>query len=400
MNIGWAAVDLDVPIGTPLGGYAARSGPSTGVLDGLQVAAVSVQAGADRWTWLVADLPCVNVDLADAVAAAVPGAVWLSATHTHAGPETGCAPGGAPTPQPWLDAVTAAAADAAARAATAAIPSGVELRRATVRRVGGQRSGARPRRTVPVDVLSVGEAGVIVVLPVHPTVLDAGNRCVSADLAGAVRRAVSARTGGWTVVATGAAGDVSTRPHRREQTPDECARLGELVADAVVRVLREPPLAATGATLRTGASTVALEPKPDAPLPTEALTAALAAARRSGDAVAIRTAWTALQAAELAGGEGRPTEPSCAVAVTRLGPLALVGLGAEPYLALGDGLRAALGPAAVLVGYTGGYVGYLPTRAAFRRPDYEVLRTPVAAGSAERALSHAISLIERIERDQ
>lgn len=412
LSVGWAAVDLDVPAGTPMGGYAARPGPSTGVLDGLQVAAVSVQAGPDRWTWLVADLVCVNADLTAAVAAAVPGAVWLSATHTHAGPETGCDPAGAPTPAPWLAAVTAAAAEAAARAAAAQRPAGIELRRVTVRGVGGQRSGARPRRTVPVDVLSIGSpdglarrgsAGVIVVLPVHPTVLDAENRCVSADLAGAVRRAVAERTGGWAVVATGAAGDVSTRPHRREQTPAECARLGELVADAVVRALEQPPLAAGGAPLRTATAAVALDPKPDAPLPMATLAANLAAARRSADPVAIRTAWTAVQAAELAGAQDRPAERtnlSCAVAVARLGPLALVGLGGEPYLALRGSLLDELGPATVLVGYTNGYVGYLPTGAAFRRPDYEVLRTPVAAGSAERALANAVSMIEQFERTQ
>ncbi|MFC4950454.1 hypothetical protein [Pseudonocardia sp. GCM10023141] len=395
LAVGWAAVELAVPDGSPMGGYAARPGPSTGVLDPLQVAAVSIRAGTDRFVWLVADLPCVNVDLTAAIRDAVPGTVWLSATHTHAGPETGCTPGGTRTPPHWLAAVTAAATDAAARAVAAEAPATVELRRLTLRGVAGQRSGARPRRTVPVDVLSVhapgGEVtGVITVLPVHPTVLDAANRCVSADLAGAVRDGVRERTGAWSVAATGAAGDVSTRPHRREQTPAECTRLGRVAAAAVVRSLRGPAAVTAGAPLRSRTAAVALDPKPATAVPIAALTTALAAAERAGDPVAIRTAATALQAAELARSEPRPADLNCAVAAVRLGSLTLLGLGAEPYLALRDELDGG----AVLVGYTNGYVGYLPTRAAYGRPDYEVLRTPTAAGSAERALAAAVDLLE------
>ncbi|MEJ3653692.1 hypothetical protein WEH80_11975 [Actinomycetes bacterium KLBMP 9759] len=393
VRVGWAAAGLDMPVGTPLGGYAARTGPSTGVLDALEVAAVSVQAGTERLVWIVADLPCVNVDLVEAVRETIPGNIWVSATHTHAGPETGCAPGGATTPARWLEAVVEAAAEAATRAVAAERESTLELRRVRLSGVGGQRSGARPRRRVPVDVLSVQvegrTAGVVAALPVHPTVLDAGNRRVSADLAGATRRALAAALpGAWAVVATGAAGDVSTRPHRKEQTARECARLGALGATTIVAALRRPAdLDVTAGELRVVSSVVALEPKPAEPPPLDELRAALATAQRTGDPVAVRTAFTALQAAELA--EPPPEELSCAVAAATLGPLRLLALGAEPYLELSE--RAA---PAVLLGYTNGYVGYLPTRAAYRRPDYEVLRTPVAAGGAEVALAAAAALIE------
>ncbi|WP_232665740.1 hypothetical protein [Pseudonocardia sp. TRM90224] len=399
--MGFAAVGLDVPAGTPLGGYAARTGPSTGVLDALEVAAVSVQAGTERLIWIVADLPCVNVDLVAAVREIVGvldigGHVWVSATHTHAGPETGCAPGGSVTPEPWLERVTEAATEAATRAVAAERASTVELRRVRLSGVGGQRSGARPRRTVPVDVLSVQvegrTAGVVAVLPVHPTVLDAGNRQVSADLTGATRHALTAALpGAWAVVATGAAGDVSTRPHRKEQTARECARLGALAAATIAGALRRPPdLEVAAGELHVGSSSIALEPKPAEAAPLDELRAALAATERVGDPVAVRTAYTALQAAELAeSAELVPAELSCAVAAASLGPLRLLALGAEPYLELSE--RAA---PAVLLGYTNGYVGYLPTRAAYRRPDYEVLRTPVAAGGAELALAAAADLIE------
>ena len=199
------------------------------------------------------------------------------------------------------------------------------------------------------------------------------------------------------VVATGAAGDVSTRPHRRAQTPEECARLGGLVADTVLRGLAGPPraVAPAGTPVATASVRVPLEPKPPPGSPEliARLEDRLARARRSGSAVAERTAYTALQAAQLAAAApAPPPDPACAVAVAGIGPVSLVALGAEPYLALADRLDGRLDAATVLIGYTNGYLGYLPTRAAYRRSDYEVLRSPVAAGSAEDVLDRAALL--------
>ena len=417
LRVGHGVAPLPVAPGAPLGGYAARPGPATGVLDELEVAAVSLAAGDRRLIWVVSDLPCVNSDLAgavrDAVAAAVPDAdpedVWLSATHTHAAPETGCQPGGAPTPVPWLAAVPRAAATAAAIAVAAEQPSTVEVRREPLDGVGGQRSGADPVRTVPLDILSFPAPdgtlhGTVVILPVHPTVLSADNLLVSADLTGAVRRALAdAVAPAWVMVATGAAGDVSTRPHRREQTPAECDRLGRLVADAVVRGLRAPARAALGGDteLRVSRERVPVAPKPPPdPAMVPRLEDKLRQVEATGDPVATRTAYTALQAARLAAAEPvPPADLSCVVSVARLGRLALVGLGAEPFLDLAarlDNAATAAGGAAVrtiLIGYTNGYLGYLPVRGAYQRTDYEVLRSPVAAGGAENVLDRAAALV-------
>ena len=102
----------------------------------------------------------------------------------------------------------------------------------------------------------------------------------------------------------------------------------------------------------------------------------------------MRTAVTALQAARLA--EPPPADLTCAVSAVTLGGLTLVATGAEPFLALAGQLAPA-----VLVGYTNAYVGYLPTRDAYQRADYEVLRTPVAAGGAELVVAAATALITR-----
>lgn len=554
MRIGHGQVCLQVPLGTRLGGYAARTGASTGTLDQLEVHAVTISAGNSRFAWLVADLPAVNTDLAEPLAARLAGnlqtrpeLVWLSATHTHSGPETGCRPGGGRTPPEWHEQVLTAGDLAAGNALATEAPAELTVHTGLINDVGGQRSGALPRQNVPVTVLAARAhgriCGVVVVLPVHPTVLGADNLLVSADLTGAVRRAVAARLGCWAVVATGAAGDVSTRPHRRNQQPDELARLAFLAADQVVALTtppgraialdpaprgpadlrrsraarnfgpkwsapigpggpsadphrqsstavsgqatsrcgsaqpsstavpepttphpeqptdthrppnaaepnaphqprhtmplgqpdiprrtpntdqppnatrptqpRQPPQAGTtGQPIQppaatpgqpnaphhpqiTGARTWSLglpgrhdEPTPD----TAALRQQLAEARRSGNAVAIRTAETALQGAELAA-SARIRDPRLVVSTVRLGDLSLVGFGGEPYLALEAALAAEVPGPLVLIGYTGGYLGYLPTAPAYRTGGYEVHISPVAEGAAELAVREAVHLL-------
>jgi hypothetical protein len=406
-RIGHGQAGLAVPAGTPLGGYAARAGTSTGTLDLLEVHVVTISAGGRRFAWVVADLPAVNTDLAEPLAARLAGPlrtrpelVWLSATHTHSGPDVGCRPGGGRTPREWHSRAGQAGDHAAAGALTAEVPADLTVHTGLIQGVGGQRSGPRPRKDVPVTVLAVRGRervlGAVVVLPVHPTVLGADNLLASADLAGSVRQAVAARLGGWAVVATGAAGDVSTRPHRREQRPDELARLGALAADQVLALVEAPgrPIDLNRGPI-TGVRTRSLglpgrtdEPTPD----TGALRRHLDAARRTADAVAVRTAETALQGAELAT-SARIRDPRLVVSAVRLGELGLVGFGGEPYLELADALSAEVPGPLVVAGYTGGYLGYLPAAAAYGTEVYEVYISPVAAGGAELAVREAVRLL-------
>ncbi|GAA1982797.1 hypothetical protein [Amycolatopsis minnesotensis] len=404
--IGHGSVVVEVPDGTLMGGYAARIGGSTGTLDPIEVHAVTVSDGERRFFWLVGDLPAVNTDLASAVIGKLAGLhrtdpelVWFGATHTHAGPDVGCRPGGGRTPREWAPVLLAAGERAAALAVASEAAVDLTVHKGRIGGVGGQRSGPDPSRDVPVTVLAArrGTAvlGALVVLPVHPTVLGADNLLASADLAGAVRRALAARAGGWAVVATGAAGDVSSRAHRRAQTPAEVHRLGALAADQLAAILGEPGVPIDlGPGSLAGARNWSLplpdrtaEPAPDL----NALRARLLSARGGGDPVAVRGAETAVQGAELAS-TARVRGTSVVVGAVRLGGLRLVSMGAEPYSALEAAVAAGLPGPVALVGYTNGYLGYLPTRAAYGTGVYEVNISPVAEGAAELAVAEAIRL--------
>lgn len=403
ISVGHGTVFFDVPVGTPMGGYAARTGPSVGTLDGLELNAVSISVGTQRFLWLVGDLPAVNTDVAEAVTArllSVPGVapelIWLGATHTHSGPDTGCQAGGGTTPPALMSRLVEAAAEAAAAAVRAEEPGNLTVHSGDLSSVAGQRSGPHPRSSVPVTVFAFRGVdsvlrGLIAILPVHPTVLGADNRLVSADLAGTVRRELAAS--GWAMVATGAAGDISTRPHRREQTPAELGRLGSVAASQLLALVESPgsivdPVGLTGART-TGFSLPSrvAEVSPDL----ARIRTRLDVARASGDPVAIREAETAVQGAELST-SSRPADPRLTVSAVRLGDFRLAALGAEPYLDLQAQLAASLSSPIALVGYTHGYLGYLPTKAAYDTDVYEVNISPVAAGSAEQAVAEATRL--------
>jgi hypothetical protein len=410
MRGGFASVPLPVDEPTPMGGYAGRIGTAQGTLDPLRVSALTWSDGRHRLALVLADLICVNTDLVTAARAATPrvDALWLAASHTHAGPETGCVPGGAATPPPWshrIPAAVAAAVDGAVRAETEAIG---RWRTGTLREVGAVRTATPDRAEVPLDVVEVLDgagrrAGVLLVLPVHPTVLPADNLLISADLVGAARAALAARLGPetWVAVATGAAGDISTRHTRQGHDPAELRRLGAVVADHCLTQLDRPSVPAwrAGDRLSWRSRAARVAPKPPAGADAvEAATAAVAAARAGEDPAAQRIAEGDPTGALLASTVDAPGHDiAVEVAAARIGSLALAALPGEPFLALAETVRRGRpGPTAVL-GYANGYPGYLPTRAAYHHPRYEVLATAAAPGSGERLAELAADLLTELD---
>ncbi|MFI7130253.1 hypothetical protein ACIBQ1_31500 [Nonomuraea sp. NPDC050153] len=401
MRVGHGTADLPVPDGTPMGGYIDRPGPSTGTADPLSVSAVTWSDGHRRFALAIADVICVNEDLARRAGQAAGCELWLAASHTHAGPETGCVPGGGPTPEPWLGLVAEAVRTAVRRAVDAERPCEGTAHRGELHGVGADRSRPGAPAVVPLDLIAVrdgGLAGVLVVLPVHPTVLPAANRLVSADLVGAVRGSLGRRLGEdvWVAVATGAAGDISTRHTRRGQDAAELLRLGELVADRCAELLAGPgtPLwraGSTGGRISWATRRLTLEPATTT-ADEAALVAGYERAAASGDPVATRLARSRLEGLRARGGPPVPTGVD--VNAARLGGLALAGLPGEPFLAVGERVADRPGAPTVVLGYVNGYPGYLPTAAAYRRAEYEVLASQVALGSAELVAETARNLLE------
>lgn len=397
MRVGHGAARLAVRDGEPMGGYADRVGGVAGERDPLEVHAVSFRSDGSfrshgrRFVLVVCDLICVNEDLAGAVRSAVaPLGVpvcWVTATHTHAGPESGCQPGGADTSPDLAARVVAAAVAATAAAVGDETAAAGSVARAVLPGLAGVRSSGPEPFPLPVDALAMHAdgalRGLLVVLPAHPTVLPADNRAVSADLVGALRRTAAGTLGTagrppWVVVATGAAGDVSTRHTRRDRTPAEADRLAGLAAAALRDALD------TARPVWSGANGALRGPR---------LRRIELPAKRPGDvpehadgAASDRTAYVRRQGAALAAdllAAGRTEPYAVTLAALALGDLRLLAVPAEPYLSVAETVIAATPGPTLVLGYANGYLGYLPDLPAYTSAGYEVLSSAVRPGSAE-----------------
>jgi len=391
-------VRLEVVAGEPMGGYADRVDGVLGTLDPLEVHAVTFADGGHRFALVVADLVCVNSDVVERVREAGRSlgvdTCWVAATHTHASPESGCVPGGTTTPPDLAARLVTSACSAMELALSDERRSAVSATRVRVSGLGGRRNVADAPVELPVDAIVVSEddavRGLIVVSPVHPTVLSSDNRAVSADLTGGIRRALR---GGdhWVVVATGAAGDISTRHTRRGRGADEVDRLGAMVAEALtIDALRPDPhdRSALGAPI---ARALRLVPKD----PTEL--DRIAPPTADGAEIDHRSHQVMRQGERIAADlavQARTEPYTIEIESVRLGGATVVAVPAELFLALGESIRAAVPasePPVIVLGYANGYLGYLTDGEV--SPTYESLVSPVQPDSGRLVAQAAIELV-------
>lgn len=415
MQAGWASVDITPEIPCRMGGYAARTAPADAVHDPLFARALALGTRSAPLILVVCDLVSVDEELVHEVrrqvAAGLPGAsVWLCATHTHSGPDVGRLLAAREPDPRVIRRVTSGAARAAREAVDHLRPVRAAWASGPIEGVATNRDHPGSGEDVRLDVLCLFADGdgpptpsaVFGSFPCHPTVMGPGNLAISADLPGAVRRQVRERVGQgtWVTLATGAAGDISTRHVRQGQGFEEVERLGRLLAEqAQALISTARPLALGTPVIREAEVPLQRKALPDA----EALEAAetaierqRAAALQAGDAATARTLETTLQgihaATQLAQVEaampGRAT-----IAAATLGDLGVAAIPGELYNRLGQDIRHGVKPAVLLLGYANGYIGYIPTQEAYQSLDYEVLTSPFAPGTGERIRSAAIGLL-------
>ncbi len=371
-----------------MGGYADRSQGVRGVLDPLEVHVVTFADQAHRFALVVADLICVNTDVVERIRTAVRelgiDSCWVAATHTHASPEAGCVPGGSPTP-PGLGTRLLDTAVGSAKAAIAAErEASLDHTRVWVAGLAGRRNaGAAAPIDIPVDAIVVSThgsvVGVVTVSPVHPTVLPADNSDVSADLNGGIRRAL-ATPGRWVVAATGAGGNISTRHTRQGRSPEETDRLAAVIADSLD--LDAPRQSRRQHAGRPVSRLIRLAAKPPAevvagPPPEIQADARSRLVFEQGQRIARELATSR-----------RAEAYDVEIQAISLGGVTLVAIPGELFLELGESIRSAAGSNVVVLGYTNGYLGYLPTRGT--PPTYETLVSPVRVGSGEEVVAAAV----------
>lgn len=405
MLAGWAEADITPGIPCRMGGYGARAASANAVHDPLKVYALALGTPERPLVVITCDLIGVDETMVEEtrrnVAQQHPGAAtWLGATHTHSGPDVARSLSfSSDPPDPAIKKLVVRGAESAAREAIA------RMHPVWARHASGPISGVATNRDHPeqaaditLDLLcfyntpeQAQPAAVFGSFPCHPTVMSADNLAISADLPGAFRRQLRALLGGdtWIALATGAAGDISTRHTRQRQGFDELERLGALLAQQAWELFPAgQPLSLASPDIRE--AVVSFEPK--APFAPEELAAnerriqeRMSAEQRVGNIAQARTLETMLQGIQAAPRLAQPEQPrNITVSVALMGKLALVAVPGELYNRLGAVIKQTTNHFVLLLGYTNGYVGYIPSREAYAELDYEVLVSPFAPGSGER----------------
>jgi len=307
VSAGAATVVVDVPVGTPMTGYAARLSPSTGVHDPVTVRALVV----DDVGIVVVDCCALRKTTCGELKATRPAGivdVVIAATHTHSGP---CiTPGGLGAFAPdVLHAVEKAFVEALTTARHQRTPVTVRYGERRAVGVGRNRRHEDVEIDPPVQIVAFdgahGTVATLVTYTMHPVVLSAANTLISADYVAPLRDMVEAALpGSVCLFLQGCAGDVNDDHHSAEgdfsatPTPgrdfEAAAAKGEVVAgaalDALSRAATVAPARTRMATTTVALDVTALDPAEVAVDRTEwARLAATLPAERS----ALYEAWTA-----------------------------------------------------------------------------------------------------------
>jgi hypothetical protein len=370
-------------------------------------------------------------------------------THNHAGPppsawnwtrEGQAALDGYYALLPEYAAGAARVARASLRPARVAAGSGesqVAVNRREIAPDGRPVTGVNPEGPIDpqvfvlrIDGMEGGPLAAVVGYTMHPTTLGPGNRLISPDWPGHLKRTVETITGATCLFAQGATGNIGPGPdgftddvgvvrrlggqvgceaarvylglqppavrHRHERVWESGAPLGKWTReplpdpDPVVRVMSrevmlpliaQPPL--SDAQARVDEAQRRLDDLKQRAAPAVEIEAATFATKRAN--------MTLSRAQAYGGRESFPVE----LHLLQIGPAVLVGTEGEPFVEIGLEIKAGSPwPATWVGGYTGGWAGYIPTPDAYPQRGYEVDTSPFAPEAAGRLVAETLAALQ------
>lgn len=252
----------------PVSGGFGPTKPTTEKRGELTARALVVRDGQTTVAVVVLDVLGFPSALGDRVRAKVkriaPENILIAATHTHSAPDCYAFPdgkGGHTGDLKWMQLVCDRAAEAVNAATDALAPA--SLRVAT-----GEAQGKiaynyyapdlYDRRMSVIQLVSSGGKPIatLVNYAIHPEVLGSDVGIVSPDLVGPLCERIEQQAGGVALFLNGAQGGMITADNRRlheppidparaywrdDRTWDECLRIGHLMADEALRILKDAP---------------------------------------------------------------------------------------------------------------------------------------------------------------
>jgi len=292
ISAGVARVEITPPVGHPMGGYAAREGPSTGVHDPLYATALLLKSGSLTVAIVSCDLrsfPSERI-VNTARERKLADHVLIAVTHNHSGPMTWEDQTWPGRERSWFAETEQKILNAIEEASKKMFPARIAAGAGEIylghnrRRVGPDGKvtmfwrNAEKLPTSPIDptlgVIRVddqsGKARAIIVnYACHAVVLGPDNRMISADYPGHLARRIEREMSGALCLFTqGGAGDIN--PYLDKQPVDqngfgEAEKMGAALAREALKVagrLKPPP--DTNATLRAVAEVVEFRDRWDA----------------------------------------------------------------------------------------------------------------------------------------
>lgn len=402
LRVGFSRVDVTPPVGSPMGGFAARYLPAQGVHDPLYARALVASDGEETIGLVSADvltLPRGTVDAVRKVTAAstgIPGSnIMLAATHTHSGPETIglTAELRSRTVAPYMRLLERDLAGALYMAWRRMSEAQVGVGGGSVA-VGFNRRRADgvvdPEVAVArFDTPGGQPLGALVNYACHAVVLGHTNLELSADYPGQVCNALDEAKGpGFTgLFLNGACGDINPVSSKGYACPGgfrDVERIGSILAWEALKVLEETK---TSQEAEVGMASEVLKLQPRKPSPREAEGQVQMQRRRIAELKAkgieesqllaelaiLKYFCKNLEEAQKPRSEGAQ---AVEVQAIRIGDAVLVGIPGEAFAQIGLRIKAESSRKGVLVvGYANGFVGYIPTEEAFQEGGYEVTTT-------------------------
>lgn len=387
MKVGTSQIDITPKPGVELSGFAARTQPSTGVLDPLFAKALYLADGSERVLWIHCDLVGFDREIvlefrdwAQQRLGLAAGQVMLSATHTHSGPCTIYLQECGRYDPAYVKLLQGRLREAAEAALAQTEDCEIATTEGHLDLAVDRRQQASKHTDPRVAALGFRRndgsfKAVVVNYPMHAVALGSSNRQISADVPGQTALRLSRQLRGNPAVLTtnGACGNLN--PPAENVPFAQIEAWGGRIADAVAdRLAQTPPT--PRALLRVARRVF--------PLPLDVLDVAgiEAFARKALQDAKSLAEWgdkyrrvvehwrSALVAAAQAGGavDHRDAE----LFALRLGDVILLGANAEVFSEFTDWLRAGTTQKVYVVGYANGDMGYLPTQAAYAEGGYEV----------------------------
>ena len=413
MYVGAGIEDITPPVGTHMSGFVAREQPSVGVHCPLKARALVVEGDGGRLVWLHGDVIAFEYDDALCIRKAVAKVagvpierVILTATHTHSGPAivrlSRCGDYDPKVVALVTGGLLKAAEQALSRLEPAEFVVGVGTCELGIDRRRQERKHTEKRVSAWGWRRSNGEwIAVMTNYALHNVAMGGENRLFCGDISGHLSAELETNLPGSPVVlcTNGPCGNInppSVGPDF-ERMLGWSKELGGVMAGILSGA--EPCLD------ETVSAAESIVPSGAVRLNTEEVNRRADSKIRDLDGQPGATAERCRQAARdwreaMLGELPERAYGAIPVQAVRIGDRYAVGIGAEPFSVIADGIRERTGQDLLVVGYANGDAGYLAPEYAYDEGGYEVDGAfvfygtlPIPRGAFERVMDEAVTLV-------